>query len=207
MQSPATQWDEIFRRDGRIFVEPAPVVVEFAEQLRDGGTVRVLDLGCGSGRHVLHLARIGMDVTGLDISPAALCLAAGWLADQNLKARLVLADARLPLPFRNSSFDALISTQVIHHALLETVHTTAREIARVVRPGGAILVSVPVGKDAGDDCFEVEPRTYVPLTGTEKGLPHHFFKPEELPKLFAPFETKDISIRGGVVIVFRGAKR
>ena len=207
MQSPATQWDEIFRRDGRIFVEPAPVVVEFAEQLRDGGTVRVLDLGCGSGRHVLHMARIGLEVSGLDNSPAALCLAAGWLAEQNLKARLVLADARLPLPFRNSSFDALISTQVIHHALLETVQATAREIARVVRPGGAILVTVPVGKDAGDDCVEVEPRTYVPLTGTEKGLPHHFFKPEELPKLFAPFETKDISMRGEVVIVYRGVKR
>jgi tellurite methyltransferase len=207
MQPPATQWDEIFRRDGRIFVEPAPVVVQFAEELRDGCFRRVLDLGCGSGRHLLHLARIGLEVFGLDSSIAALGLAAEWLAEQKLKAGLILADVRQPLPFRNNSFDSLVSTQVIHHALLETVQATAGEIARVVRPGGVILVSVPLGKDAGDDFVEVEPQTYVPLTGSEQGLLHHFFKPEELPELFSPFKTMDVSIRGEVVIVYRGVKR
>ena len=158
-------------------------------------------------RHVVHMAQSGLEVYGLDNSPAALCLAAEWLAEQNQTAGLLLADARQPLPFRNNSFDALISTQVIHHALLATVQATAREIARVVRPGGTILVSVPIGKDAGDDFIEIEPQTFVPLSGSEKGLPHHFFTPEELPELFAPFETQDVSVRGEVVIVYQGVKR
>jgi SAM-dependent methyltransferase len=207
VHTPATQWDEIFRRDGRIFVEPAAVVVQFTEELRAGEYLRVLDLGCGSGRHILQMAHMGLEVFGLDNSPTALSLAAHWLAEEGQTAQLVLADACQPLPFRNNSFDALISTQVIHHALLRTVQATAREIARVVRPGGEILVSVPVGKDAGDDHVEVEPQTFVPLTGTEKGLPHHFFTPEELPELFAPFETEQVSVKGEVVIVFRGVKR
>jgi SAM-dependent methyltransferase len=207
MQTAATQWDEIFRRDGRIFIEPAPLVVQFARELRSGGFLRVLDLGCGSGRHVIHMAGMGLEVYGLDNSPVALSLAAGWLAEQNQTARLSLADAYQSLPFRTNTFDALISTQVIHHALLNTVQATASEIARIVRPGGKILVSVPVGKDSGVDFVEVEPQTFVPLTGTEKGLPHHFFTPEELPELFAPFKTEEVSIRGEVVIVFRGVKR
>jgi SAM-dependent methyltransferase len=205
--APATQWDEIFRRDGRTFVEPAPVVVQFTKELRAGEYPRVLDLGCGSGRHILEMARMGLDVYGLDNSPAALSLAAQWLVEESQTALLVLADVCQPLPFRNNAFDALVSTQVIHHALLGTVQATAREIARVVRPGGKILVSVPSGKDACDDSVEVEPRTFVPLTGAEKGLPHHFFTPEELPKLFAPFRTEEVSVKGEVVIVFRGVKR
>jgi SAM-dependent methyltransferase len=204
---PTTPWNEIFQRDGRIFHEPAPLVVQFAEQLKIGGARRVLDLGCGSGRHVVYMAQSGLEVYGLDNSLVALHLTAEWLAEQSLTAKLILADGRLPLPFYNYSFDALISTQVIHHALLATVQATAHEITRLVRPGGTILITVPVGKDAGDDYVEVEARTFVPLSGSEKGLPHHFFTPEELPQLFAAFETQEVSVRGGVVIAYQGVKR
>jgi SAM-dependent methyltransferase len=207
MEATATQWDEIFQRDGRVFFEPVPLVVQFAEMLKARGFVRVLDVGCGSGRHVVHMARTGLEVYGLDNSSAALRLTSEWLAEQAQTFRLVRSDARHPLPFRDSSFDALISTQVIHHAILSTVQATADEIARVVRPGGIILVSVPVGKDADDSFIEIEPRTFIPLSGSEKGLPHHIFTPEELPKLFAPFETLDVNVRGGGVIVYQGVKR
>jgi SAM-dependent methyltransferase len=207
MLTAATQWDDIFQRDGRIFLEPAPLVIQFTDLVKSRGGIRVLDVGCGSGRHVVYLAQADLDVFGLDNSPAALRLAAGWLAEKNQTARLTLADARQPFPFQTDSFDALISTQVIHHAILTTVQATASEIARVVRSGGTILVSVPLGKDAGDDFIEIEPRTFVPLSGSEKGLPHHIFTPEELPELFAPFQTLDVSVRGGVVIVYQGVKR
>jgi SAM-dependent methyltransferase len=207
IQPAVTQWEEIFRRDGRIFLEPAAVVVQFTELLNARGVIRVLDVGCGSGRHVLHMAQSGLQVYGLDNSPAALHLTTEWLAESVQTARLTLADTRQPLPFGNGAFDALISTQVIHHALLATVKSTACEIARVVRPGGLILVTVPVGKDAGDDFIEIEPRTYIPLSGSEKGLPHHIFTPEELLELFAPFQELDVSVHGEVVIVYQGVKR
>jgi len=207
MVGSVTQWDEIFKRDGRIFLDPAPIVVEFAERLKAGGYNRVLDIGCGSGRHVVHMAQANMEIYGLDNSPAALRLAGEWLAEQAQAARLIQADARQPLPFRNHVFDALISTQVIHHACLATVQATAGEIARVVRPGGVILVSVPLGKDPVGESIEIESRTFVPLSGSEKGLLHHIFLPEELPGLFAPFETIDVSVRGEVVIVYQGVKR
>jgi SAM-dependent methyltransferase len=207
MDLAATQWDDIFRRDGRIFLEPSPVVIQFTEMLKAEGVIRALDLGCGSGRHVLHMAQSGLEVFGLDNSPVALQLAAEWLAENECQARLTLADTRYPLPFRNDSFDALISTQVIHHALLATVRETASEIARIVRSGGMILVSVPARKDVGDDYIEIEPQTFIPLSGSEKGLPHHIFAAKELPEIFGSFDMLDVSVRGDVVIVFQGVKR
>ena len=81
MQSPATQWDEIFQRDGRIFIEPVPVVVYFTKLLKIRGYSGILDLGCGSGRHIVHMAQTNLEVYGLDSSPAALHLAAEWLAE------------------------------------------------------------------------------------------------------------------------------
>jgi SAM-dependent methyltransferase len=208
MESTVTQWDEIFQHDGRVFLDPAPVVVEFTERLKVNGRVRLLDVGCGSGRHLIHMAQAGLETYGLDNSSAALRLASDWLVEQTQTIRLVRSDARLPLPFRSDCFDALISTQVIHHALLATVQATALEIARVVRPEGMILISVPLGPDASnDDYVEIESHTFLPLSGSEKGLPHHFFTPDELPRLFAAFDTLDVSVRGNAVIVYQGVKK
>ena len=76
-----------------------------------------------------------MRVSGSDNAPTALKLTRQWLKQAGLTADLVLSDMRQPLPFRDNSFDALLSAQVIHHALLAAVLDTAREIERVVRTG------------------------------------------------------------------------
>jgi len=202
-----SQWDDIFQRDGRIFLEPAPLVVNFAATLKSDGYIKVLDIGCGSGRHVVHLAKIGLNIFGLDNSPAGLRLTSEWLKNEALQSPLILADAHQPLPFPGGAFDAVISTQVIHHATLATVQETAQEIARIVRPGGRILISVPGKKHDEEEFTEIEPGTFVPLSGSEKGLPHHIFKLEELPELFTPFETQELSMRGDVVMVYQGQKK
>lgn len=140
-------WEQIYRADGRRFQEPARVVVEFAAQLAALGRCRVLDLGCGDGRHAVYLAQRGFGVCGLDSSPTALRLARQWLRERGLSGTWVLADMRAPLPFRDAAFDAVVSTQVIHHARVATVRATALEILRVLRPGGMVLVTVPARTD------------------------------------------------------------
>lgn len=68
---------------------------------------RLLDVGCGPGRHALALARTGLDVVGIDIAPAFVELAADAAAREGLTARFELADAR-QLGF-DREFDAVIS--------------------------------------------------------------------------------------------------
>jgi len=193
----AQPWDEIFRRDGRVFDSPAPVVHHIADVLQEHGCRRVVDLGCGSGRHTVFLLQRGFDVIGIDNSPEALSLSREWLAQEGLPALLALADMRRPLPLPSGICDGVVSTQVIHHALLDTVRGTAREIHRILRPGGVLFVSVPSGTDPEDTFLEVEPGTFVPTGGDEMGLPHHIFSPEELASLFPGYTVLELDQVGG----------
>jgi len=196
----AQPWDEIFRREGRVFDSPAPVVHHVADVLQEHGCRRVVDLGCGSGRHTVLLAQRGFDVIGIDNSPTALSLSREWLTREELSARLALADMRRPLPFRSGVCDGVISTQVIHHALLDTVRATASEIRRILRPGGVVFVSVPSRTDPDETFLEVEPGTFVPASGSEQALPHHIFSPEELGSLFPDFAVLELDLIGDRIL-------
>ena len=56
MDPEPTRWEGIFRQAGHVFPEPRPRVVRFTELLLELGLHTVLDLGCGTGRHVIHMA-------------------------------------------------------------------------------------------------------------------------------------------------------
>ncbi len=208
--SESTQWEKIFRKDGYQYPEPRPPVVRITKMLKEHGLTSVLDLGCGRGRHVLHMAQQGLRVSGMDNAPTALKLTKQLMDMEQLGVDLILADMRQPLPFENDSFDAVLSTQVIHHALLAIVIQTANEIQRVVRKGGMILISVPAWRAIEDDSpqpNEIEPHTFIPTSGDEEGLPHHLFTLEEFRDIFPQFEVIDLQVIDDRIIALNAQKR
>jgi len=188
-------WESIYKSEGRVFIDPPPGFKAVVETFAQHQCHLILDLGCGNGRHTIALAKEGFDTIGLDISLSGLRLSYEWLREEGLQAGLVSADARHYFPFKADSFDGLLSTQVIHHALLSEVRTTIAEIWRVLTNGGVAFISVAGRKQEGETYQEVEPGTYIPLTGTEKGLPHHIFTEEELRSEFRMFQIQEISRR------------
>jgi SAM-dependent methyltransferase len=205
-------WEDVYHRNGHVFTEIHTVVPEFANLLEGHGQTgkRFLDVGCGNGRHLVYFSKLGYRVIGLDSSPSAIRLSREWLERDELNGNLLLSDSRFPFPVANVSFDVLISTQVIHHALLETVLFTIREITRVVRPGGFILISVPVFREVSDSeekWEEIERHTFVPLSGIEKGLPHHLFTLDEFGACFPAFDVLSLGEDGNGHIVLTGRKR
>ncbi|WP_164976061.1 class I SAM-dependent methyltransferase [Oleiharenicola lentus] len=98
---------------------------------------RVLDAGCGTGGLIksLRAANPGWRITGLDFMPLA-C----ELARERTGAEIVQGSIT-SLPFADATFDAVVSADVV--CQVEDHAQALREFARVVRPGGAVLVNVP----------------------------------------------------------------
>jgi len=95
----------------------------------------VLDVGCGTGWFSARAAELGAEVTSVDIGTRLLELTRSRCA-----TRPVAADA-CALPFRTSAFDVVLSSECIEHTL--DPHAAVREIHRVTRPGGLMLITVP----------------------------------------------------------------
>ena len=100
------------------------------------GARRVLDLGCGSGRLTVALARAGAAVTGLDTSRERLAQARRRAGESGVELELVEANMDDPLPFDDRAFDAATSRLVLMAAADPAA--TLRELRRVVAPDGRI---------------------------------------------------------------------
>jgi cyclopropane fatty-acyl-phospholipid synthase-like methyltransferase len=194
MSLPTSAWDEVFAREGRVFLEPHEDMPRIVRMLQDRGASTILDLGSGTGRHVVHVAQNGFSASGLDNSLEALASTRQWLADEGLEADLRLQSMTERFPYEASFFDAVVSVQVIHHADMATIGGIVAEIGRVLKKGGFLFVTVPKLRNQGERFEQLEPNTFVPLDGPEKGLPHHYFTPEELREVFGDYDIVDIHL-------------
>jgi 2-polyprenyl-3-methyl-5-hydroxy-6-metoxy-1,4-benzoquinol methylase len=130
------------------------------EKLGDVAGRRVLDFGCGHGMMAVVLARRGADVTAFDLSP-------GYLQEANRRAEangvtvnFVQADGER-LPFASGAFDAIWGNAIIHHL---DIPTAAREVWRVLRPGGVAVFCEPWG---GNPLLEAA-RRWLPYPGKQR---------------------------------------
>ena len=123
------------------------LTVDF-ERLRVAHGDRVLDMGCGAGRHAFELYRRGCDVIALDQDPDELASvrdvfvamrATGEVPD-DAEADVKQGDA-LQLPFADGAFDCVVAAEVLEHIPDDEV--AIAELARVLRPGGTMAVTVP----------------------------------------------------------------
>jgi len=189
-----TVWDQIYQ-NGKVFdYPPHPEFEDVLSLLQKNKFQRVLDLGCGAGRHTIPLVQAGHDVHGLDSSAAGLECLGRKLRELELSAHLIQHEMKT-LPYPDEFFDALLSIQVIHHATLSKIQQTVSEIDRVVRLGGLIWITVPASKNEPSlHQDEIEPGTFVPSDGPEAGLPHHYFREDELAPLFSQFHLLDLHL-------------
>lgn len=187
-------WESIFRREGRHFLEPHEDMAGIIQLFRKERIRSVFDIGCGSGRHTVLLAQRGFRVTGMDVSPKGLRLTRQWLREKKVAARLIRGDFFEPFPFGDATFDGAIAIQTIHHGVHDQIRSCIGEIARVLRPGGIVFVSVTVTSfRRWATAFNVvAPRTFVPLDGPEAGVPHYVYTRRQLRKDFARFAIIDL---------------
>ncbi|KMW57743.1 SAM-dependent methyltransferase YafE (UbiE-like protein) [Candidatus Rhodobacter oscarellae] len=172
---------------------PDPRIVAYARSLPPNR--RVLDLGCGVGRHALYYAAAGHQVAAIDAAPDGLAELdqAAAAAGLRVETRLTKMDA---LPFDDQSFDHVLSFNVIYHADEEILSRTIAEIHRVLRPGGSYQgtmlthrglamtqAELPGGREVSRNTWVFEDDI------GDKRHPHHFCRAADIVRLFAGFEV------------------
>jgi ubiquinone/menaquinone biosynthesis C-methylase UbiE len=135
VQSGYNRWAAVYDHDANPLVNlEEPVVREAVGDVRG---LKVLDLGCGTGRHALWLATHGAEVTAVDFSE-------GMLAEARQKpgadaVRFVIHDLHEPLPFSAETFDLVVSGLVLEH--LRELAPFFAEARRMLRSGAPSVVS------------------------------------------------------------------
>ena len=209
------QWNDTFKKRGKVFLELQEQIPGIAKLFETNGVKKVLDLGCGSGRHTVYFAKNGFQVYGFDNAPAGLKLTKDWLREEGLRANLKLGSIYQKLPYRDSYFDALIAIQVINHGTIENIRKLIKVIQRILKPDGLVFITTrrikkrswrinSIKKDRfrasnGIDMLKMDyrivgPRTYMPVEGGEIGLIHYVFDRETLKKEFSDFKIRNISV-------------
>ena len=185
-------WDQAYKEEPQQFTEPEKICALTDTLFPKYGVKRILDLGCGNGRHLVYFGKKGYQIFGSDLSGWGLQAAQQWTNQEKISAPLTLADMQY-LPFADNSFDAIISFRVIQHNLFTDIQATFKEIERLLRKDGLLVIDL-LRYDPDSERFKnsdlIEPRTYAPRSGTEKGMPHHAFTKEEIFEILNKWNIK-----------------
>jgi SAM-dependent methyltransferase len=186
-------WGEIFADPVMQGREPNPELMALIPGWLAAGCRRVLDAGCGVGRHLIPLLQGGFRVWGADCDAQVLRLLKERLTRAAVAAAgpyLVQADLNR-LPFASGAFDLVVSVNVINHGDAATFRDYCREMARVLRPGGQLFINVSPWEFAQQvrlpQTRELEPGTLVDIATPDGTLVHHFPTPAELREQFPRF--------------------
>lgn len=100
---------------------------------------RAIDLGCGTGSDAVFLAEQGIDVIGIDFSATALEQAKRRAAQHGVQVEWLEGDV-LDIPLADGSIDLALDRGCLHHLTTNDQRRYAIEVARILKPGGSLLV-------------------------------------------------------------------
>jgi methionine biosynthesis protein MetW len=148
-----------------------------------GPGLAVLDLGCRAGALSQHFLA-GNEVTGVDVDENAL----GHAADRGL--RTVWGDVEEPLPFEDGSFDAVVVGEILEHVRFPD--EVISEIARVLKPDGVVVGSVP-------NAFRLKNRVKFLFGRSPENNPMHLrmYSPAAIRQELAPLGDATVTPVGG----------
>jgi ubiquinone/menaquinone biosynthesis C-methylase UbiE len=181
------KWDDILTDKNYSKEEPENIVAEFIALLKIKKS-RILDVGCGAGRHLIYFKKRKFDTYGIDISKMGLKITRERLKQQKLKCNLIRCDMNF-LPYANDSFDAAICINTIYHQKIEGIQRTIIEIWRILKKEGLLLVNFLTKRTyIYRKGTEIEKNTYMMDEGIEKGVLHHFTDEKEIKQFFKKFK-------------------
>jgi ubiquinone/menaquinone biosynthesis C-methylase UbiE len=177
-------WNTLYKEKGIVQNEPSERVLGAIKFFNDNGSKKILDLGCGTGRHTTLLVKEGFEVYGCDNSEDALKIIKEILANNEFR----LCDMT-KLPYEDEYFDGIICYQVIQHGKIAEIKKSISEMYRVLKKGGYLfLVVISTKHPKFQTGEEIEPNTKINTDDIDGYMAHHFFSELEMKELFSKNE-------------------
>jgi len=166
---------------------PAPEVMEFIESQSPTKRPKVLDLGCGLGRHAIAFAKEGFCVTAIDASKTAIAHLREWARALELTIEAETGDV-LDDTLPGSSFDIVLSYNVIYHGYREQFALAIKHVRKWLRSGGLFFFTCPTRQDGKYGLGEqAAPHTFRCTKSVIPGDLHYFADEKALDDLLTGF--------------------
>ena len=199
MQNIKKKWDNNHKNPALRTEYPNELVVSFMNsyfprELSSRKKISILDIGCGSGRHVKLFAENRFRVFGIDFSKSAIFNTKNLLRKNNLRAELKCSSMH-NLPFKDNYFDGVLSFGVFYYSDSKGMKKSIKEMYRVLKKGGTGFINI---RSTNDYRYgkgkKIEKNTYVlNIKDTnELDLKIHFLNRNQLRNYFKQFKKIEI---------------
>lgn len=196
-----TVWDEIYKnhnKGGEAWATLGEGIIPRFITLVEEGNYPIhnaFDIGCGTGKYLAYLQSKGFKVGGIDSSGTAVEMTQKTLG---IEESIFCADM-FTYEIEKESKDLIVSVSTIHHGTKEKVKQLIENIYESLVFGGKVFITLPdvnsaIARDGFKNHVEIEPMTWAPIDGPEKGLPHSFYDKAEIESLFSRFHNVEITL-------------
>jgi len=186
MDTISKAWDWT-KNDQDFWYEPSEISYYLLNRWKRNGFTRLLDLGCGVGRHSYLFAENGFSVDAFDFSESAIGEVKRNVEEKKYAIRALQGDMN-DLPYADCSFDCLLAYHVISHTDTNGIKKIIGEINRALKNGGEFYVTLcsknswsyqKAGYPKHDENTIIKTEE-----GPEKGIPHFYSSEDTVKDLF-----------------------
>ena len=194
MSGVRNSWDWDLAMHRQYWNDPSVEAYYYAHKWKREGRIRLLDLGCGLGRHSILFARYGFEVTAMDSSEKAVGYVSNESGLLDLDIRCDIGDMH-DLPYDDDSFDCIFAYLSISHTDSKGIRRILQGIRRVLAKYGAVFMTL-CSKDTWSFTQSGYPRidenSIMKTEGAEAGLPHFYVDKDDIIKLMEGFELLNV---------------
>jgi len=170
--------------------KPSPEVYPLIKSWQKQCFKKILDLGCGIGRHSILFAKKGFDVDAFDLSESGIKELKEIIKKKKLPIKLKVGDM-LSLPYKDNSFDCLLAYHVVYHTDEQGIEKIIKEIKRVLKPQGEFFLDFnskmsSTFKDKRNK--HLTDNVLFKTEGHEIGIPHYYADKKDVDDLLKGFE-------------------
>ncbi len=198
MKSKSDLWDEEYRKQNIASSFKGTLSHSVKFFLRIFGRLSqksFLDLGCGNGRNTIPLARMGYEVTGVDISQIALSQAKEKLESESeevqKRAKFTLGSMGQPLSFKDREFDVVMDITSFDILIDDKeIERHKNEVARVLKNNGYFLYYDMAEDDPYSlDLLAKSPDKNRGIIYTPTGIPFKIYSADDVTRIFSSFKV------------------